>query len=203
MLYLGTHNSGTAGPLVWWQWIFTPIFQLVSKCQNLTISEQLDMGVKVFNLQVTLYCGEWHFSHGLCIYKEKLEDALLEMKKYASSDEPIYIQLYLDKNFFLGQNKERFRHLVLELNDWTKDKEIYILSTWIEGTDEHILSDTKIKLTEKYWTMSWAKTFGKTWVDKLPLPKRHAKKYNGDYKYKYDNWSDDREYLMLDFVEIP
>ena len=51
--------------------------------------------------------------------------------------------------------------------------------------------------------MSWAKTFGTTWVDKLPLPKRHARKYNGEYKYKYDTWSDDREYLMLDFVEIP
>jgi hypothetical protein len=45
--------------------------------------------------------------------------------------------------------------------------------------------------------MSWAKTNSKSWIDYIPLPKRHAKKYNKEYVEQ--NKSD---YLMLDFIEI-
>lgn len=202
MLYFGTHNSGTAGPLVWWQWIFTWIFQLVSQCQDLTIKEQLDSGVKVFNFQVTYYKGEWHFSHGLCIYKEKLSDAINLLHEYATEDNPIYFQLYLDKNFFLGQNKEEFEFYVLsELQHICgKDKPIKMLNAWIEGTNTYpYKSGLKINLVEKYWTKTWGDNYGESWIDKLPLPKRHAKKYNSTYKKEY---KEKAKYLMLDFFEL-
>jgi hypothetical protein len=38
--------------------------------------------------------------------------------------------------------------------------------------------------------------YGKSWIDKLPLPKRHAKKYNKKYKERCV-----KNYLMLDFYE--
>ena len=44
--------------------------------------------------------------------------------------------------------------------------------------------------------MGWAKANAKSWIDYLPLPKRHAKVYNK--KYIEENKAD---YLMLDFVE--
>lgn len=202
MFSFGTHNSGTAGPLVWWQWIFTWIFQLVSQCQDLSIKEQLDKGVKVFNFQVTYYMGEWHFSHGLCVYKEKLKDAIDLLYEHATEENPIYFQLYLDKNFFLGQNKEKFRELVLEELQFTCGKKLPVkmLNAWIEGTDEYpYKSGIKIDLIEKYWTMTWGKNYGKNWIDRLPLPKRHAKKYNSQYK---SDCKDKCKYLMLDFFEL-
>ena len=201
MFYYGTHNSGTAGPLVWWQWIFTWFFQLVSQCQNLSIKEQLDKGVKVFNLQVVWYNGDWHFSHGLCVYKEKLKDAISLMNDYSTENNRIYFQLYLDKNFFLGQNKDKFHDLVNELIYICGPlQKVILLNAWIEGSDiRPYSSGISLNLVEKYWTKSWAKNNSKTWVDKLPLPKRHAEIYNSKYKSEY---KDKVDYLMLDFFEI-
>lgn len=200
MFYYGTHNSGTAGPLVWWQWIFTWIFQLVSQCQNLSIKEQLERGVKVFNLQVVWYNGEWHFSHGLCVYKEKLKDAISLMNDYATEDTRIYFQLYLDKNFFLGQNEDRFYDLIEELMvPCSPTQKVVLLNAWIEGKIHVYNSGVNIGLIEKYWTLSWSKFNSKSWIDRLPLPKRHAKIYNSQYKLEY---KDKAKYLMLDFFEL-
>lgn len=201
MLYFGTHNSGTGGSLVWWQWLLTPIFQLVSQCQEKSIEEQLEMGVKVFNLQITWYKGDWHFSHGLCVYKEKFSDALNLMESYARVNSPIYYQLYLDKNFFLGQDKDKFLDLVKKLSfRHSPEDNVKLLYAWIEGTDNYPYSSgIKLNLQEHYWTTDWANLYGESWVDKLPLPKRHAKKYNKDYKEKCKN---SNVYLMLDFFEI-
>ena len=204
MLYYGTHNSCTYGKLVWWQWLFTPIFQLFSKCQDKNLEEQIKMGVKVFNFQVTWYKGDWYFSHGLCTYREKLRDALELMNQFATEEDPLYFQLYLDKNFFLGQNKDEFRDLLENELSLTcsPGRTVILLGAWIEGTTEYpYKSGVKINLKEHYWTSGWAEKYGKSWIDKLPLPKRHAEKYNSEYKKKYKNPESDT-YLMLDYFEI-
>ena len=94
---LGTHNSATSGKTVWWQRLFSWAISPTSRCQTKSIEEQLLGGVRLFNLQVCRYKGEWHISHGLSIYEEKLFDILDQMKKYKG----IVFQLYLDKNFFV------------------------------------------------------------------------------------------------------
>lgn len=200
-MFYGTHNSGTAGPLVWWQWIFTWAFQLVSKCQNLSIKEQLERGVKVFNLQVVWYKGDWHFSHGLCVYREKLSDAINLMNDYATKDTRVYFQLYLDKNFFLGQNKDKFYDLVEDLAIVCSPmQKVIMLKAWIEGSEKHPYdSGINLNIIERYWTMSWSKINGTSFIDKLPLPKRHARIFNSEYKSVY---KDKADYLMLDFFEI-
>ena len=89
-MILGTHNSGTGEELVWWQRPLSFIFHLLSRCQSRTIAEQLINGVKLFNLQVTYYRGEWRFSHGCSIYTTNLLDAIKKMKRHATKDRPIY-----------------------------------------------------------------------------------------------------------------
>ena len=169
-MILGTHNSATGGRLLWWLRPLAWLINLTSKCQNKTISEQLEDGVKVFNLQVTRYKGEWVFSHGLAIYKEKLFDALELMK-----NKPVYFQLYLDDNFITGQPCEQFRELVKEIKVKYKDQFLY---AWIEGSKEYFYSDNHINYEEHYWTLGWVKKNSKSILDWLPLPKYHAKKYN-------------------------
>ena len=200
MFYFGTHNSGTSGKLVWWQRIFSPIFNLVSKCQDLSISEQLERGVKVFNFQVTWYKGDWHFSHGLCIYEEKLLDALNLLKKHARPECKIYFQIYLDKNFFLEQNERKFEELLVDLRREYTDGDVLMTSYWIEGkTPRPILYvDMPLPLVEHYWSLSWSKILGDDILDRLPLPKYHAKKCNSTYKKAYKDFDG---YLMLDFFE--
>jgi hypothetical protein len=48
--YLGTHNSGTSSKLVWWQRPLGWLLHLTSRCQTLSIEEQLKNNVRLFNL---------------------------------------------------------------------------------------------------------------------------------------------------------
>ena len=197
MIY-GTHNSATGGHLVWWlrplAWVINP----TSKCQDRTINDQLADGVKLFNLQVAYVGGKWRFSHGLAVYKEDVLEAIAMIKACATKEEPIYIQLYLDKCFWGGQNVEEFENLIEAVRLAYCDNSFYILSSWVEGTKYYPYSDgKKISLEEHYWTKTWGKMYGKTWIDKLPLPKRHARKFNAKYKRECK-----KKYLMLDYYEL-
>lgn len=198
-MILGTHNSGTSGKLVWWQRLFGWFIHLTSRCQNRTIEEQLQDGVRLFNLQVTRYKGQWVFSHGLAIYKEKLNDALALFEKYATKENQIVFQLYLDDNLFLGQPCEEFRALSKTMAKiYHKDCPVKLLYTWIEGSKEYPYnSGISISCEEHYWTMGWAKNNALSIIDFLPLPKRHAKEWNAYYKVNCK-----AKYLMLDFYEL-
>ena len=190
---LGTHNSATSGATVWWQRPFEWLLDITSRCQNKSIEEQLEGGVRLFNLQVCRYNEEWHISHGLCIYKEKLFDILDQLKQYKG----IVIQLYLDDNFFVGQDEEEFIKLVEEVKKNYCSPDFIMHMAWIEGTDKYPhKTEQKLSIEEHYWTKSWADKFAGSWVEKLPLPKSHAKKYNNAYIENCKN-----EYLMLDFFE--
>ena len=194
-MILGTHNSGTGEELVWWQRPFAWLINPFSQCQSRTVSEQLINGVKLFNMQITYYMGEWRFSHGCSIYKTKFLDVLKIMKKHSSSTKPIYYQLYLDKNPLTGQNVKKFEELINVLKEYSKKTNVKLLYAWVEGTEYYpYINIKKLDISEHYWTRTWAKD--KSWFNKIPLPKRHAKKYNKEY---IEN--NTHEYLMLDFYE--
>lgn len=196
MIY-GTHNSATSGKLVWWQWLFGWFIHLTSRCQDRTLEEQLKDGVRLFNLQITKYKGAWVFSHGLAIYREKLNDALALFEKYATKDNPVYFQLYLDDNLFLGQPCEEFRELITDFVErYNKDNKVQLCYGWIEGSKEYF-GGIPIDFEEHYWTLGWAKNNALSVIDYLPLPKRHAKEWNALYKVDCK-----AKYLMLDFYEL-
>ena len=195
-MILGTHNSATGGQLLWWlkplAWVINP----TSKCQDRTIAQQLADGVKVFNLQVAYVNGKWRFSHGLAVYKEDVWETLKLMKLCASVKAPIYFQLYLDKCFWCKQDVEEFEWLIEIIKNEYCDDSFYILRSWVEGTKYYPYScGKKISLEEHYWTMGWVKSAKpKCLLDRLPLPKYHAKKYNSKYKSECK-----KKYLMLDY----
>lgn len=199
-LLFGTHNSGTSSKLVWWQWLFSPLLHLTSRCQSRTISEQISDGVVLFNFQVCYYANDWHFSHGLCIYRDKLFDAIHLIQDELKRDDKkkIYIQLSLDKNFLIGQNIDEYVKLVnLLLTEYNSER-LVIMSCIIEKGE--VLYSNKnhwLKYEEHYWTMGWYEKNGKSIFDKIPLPKRHAKKYNKEYIK-----SCKKDVLMLDFYEL-
>lgn len=198
-MIFGTHNSATGGRLLWWlrplAWVINP----TSKCQDKSIADQLADGVKLFNLQVAYDGKRWRFSHGLALYKEDVLETIAKMKSCATKDEPIYFQLYLDKCFWCKQDEIAFIELVSIIRAELLEDGIFMMfDPWIEGTNEHLKMGNvfeKISLEEHYWTRSWSKD--KFWVDKLPLPKYHARKFNA--KYKENNKA---KYLMLDYYEL-
>ena len=194
----GTHNSATGGQLVWWLRPLAWLVNATSKCQTKSIAEQLEDGVRLFNLQVTKYNGEWVFSHGTAIYKEELFSTLALMLHYATQEKPIYFQLVLDNNWFTGQPEEEFRELVELIVDDLKAANLKMLYAWIEGSGEYpYKSGIQLSYNENYWTFDWAKNYAKNLLDWLPLPKRHAKKHNREYKANCKS-----EFLMLDYYEL-
>lgn len=197
-MIFGTHNSATGGRLVWWlrplAWVINP----TSKCQDKTIKEQLEDGVKLFNLQVTWDGQRWRFSHGLALYEEDVIETIAIMRACATAKEPIYFQLYLDKSYWHEQDEFAFAKLVAQIKGAFICPYFVMLSAWVEGTNKYPhKSESGINLSEHYWTMGWVKSAKpKNLLDRLPLPKYHAKKYNA--KYRAEN---NAKYLMLDYYD--
>ena len=182
---IGTHNSATGGKLVWWLRPFAWLLHLTSRCQNRTIKEQIKDGVKLFNLQVCKYKGDWYISHGLCIYEQKLFPILKLLKK----QENIIIQLTLDQNFWVKQDQEEFIHLVGIVKRRYCSPNFILHKAWIQGTNKYPhKTGYNLDIEECYWNVK---------KSLLPLPKIHAKKYN---KYYIENCKAD--YLMLDYYNI-
>ena len=194
----GTHNSATGGKLLWWlkplSWVINP----TSKNQDRTLAEQLADGVKLFNLQVAYIGGKWRFTHGLAVYEEDVFKTL-KLMKLCASKEPIYFQLYLDECLWCKKSIRRFIDLVDVVKKMYCNSNFIMLDAWIEGTDIHLhrgLSD--ISIEEHYWSKGWVKsTKPKCMLDRLPLPRFHAKRYNKSYKQNCKS-----DYLMLDFYNL-
>lgn len=200
MKILGTHNSATGGQLLWWLRLLAWIINPTSKCQDRTIQEQLIDGVKVFNLQVAYVNGKWRFSHGLALYKEDVMLTIRQLRAWATRHEPIYFQLYLDKSWWCKPDEIAFIELVSTIRAELLEDGIFMMfNPWIEGADEHFKMGNvfeNISLEEHYWTMGWAKTT-KKWYNYIPLPKRHSRLHNAEYKKNCKS-----KYLMLDFYEL-
>ena len=184
-MVLGTHNSATYSKLIWWLRPFAWILNLTSRCQNRTIKQQLEDGVRLFNLQVCKYKGDWYISHGLCIYEQELFPLLKLLRKQKN----IIIQLYLDENFWVKQDQEEFVHLVGIVKRRYCSPDFILQKAWIQGTNKYPHKTSySLNIEECYWNKK---------KSLLPLLKQHAKKYNKQY---IDNCKSD--YLMLDYYNI-
>lgn len=194
---IGTHNSATGERLCRWLRPFAWVVNPFSKCQERNIAEQLADGVRVFNLQIASIGGKWRFTHGAAVYEGDVHATLELMESFAGTDEPIYFQLYLDRCLWAASAQRAFVELVEEIRKELCSDRFIMLSAWIEGTDIYpYRSGERISLEEHYWSMTWAKS-RKRPLDYIPLPKRHARLYNG--KYRVDCRC---EYLMLDYYNL-
>ena len=194
MVY-GTHNSFTSYKLIWWCYLI-PFIRLTSRCQSKTLEEQLDSNVRVFNIQIAKYKGEWMVSHGLAWFDAYFIILLKHLSDYAVKNKTyIYIRLSYDNHFFMKKDIEGFK----EIAEITKNAPmIKILECSIEHFNSHEQLNeyvtAEIDKEEHYWTLTWAKSMCK-FKYYMPYPKYWAKKYNNSY---IENCKS--KYLMLDYV---
>ena len=78
---IGTHNSMTyLKPSKWYMYMFRFAF----RCQSLTIDQQLECGIRVFDLRVRMNKNnKWVFAHGLVEFKgDNIYDVVERISKY-------------------------------------------------------------------------------------------------------------------------
>lgn len=95
---LGSHNSITGYPCPW----YLRVFNIFAKCQSKTIAEQLDAGVRFFDLRVKAKAdGSCRFAHGIVSYHANgLYSAVYELMDYMAhhAGETVYYRVMLEYN---------------------------------------------------------------------------------------------------------
>lgn len=176
---IGTHNSMTYLPLKHW-WMYP--FNWIAKCQSLSIEEQYELGVRLFDIRIS-YDKDYNleFRHGLIAYKGNVIETLSYLN---SKQEPIQIRIILekpDKDQLFGLDIIRFQKLFPNLTFYEGRKK----STW-----KQIVSLPLLDLNQLVGSMS-----GKL-LYKI-FPKLYAKKYNEINVHTYLDYKP----LLIDFYD--
>ena len=87
---IGSHNSWSYAPIKQW---YIPAF--VCKCQNIDIKEQYIRGVRVFDLRVRRYKGNWYTAHGSACF---LTDFLSDLRWLNTQDDIVSVRVLLEYN---------------------------------------------------------------------------------------------------------
>lgn len=185
MLKIATHDSGTGERGLT---IFHDMFSFFSKCQDKTIVEQWNNGVRYFDLRVS---KSLHLAHGLWESKITLEEVLNGLNELAKDDSknPTYIMITIERNY----NDEIIYELVSYLRSLKKKYSnlIFISINRKRPKWETIVFYKQVKCVSDYlsvpWITEWKKINLKNWKRYIPIPrilhKNHVRKYpfNGEY----------------------
>lgn len=175
---LATHNSLT---YLCPQWYLRP-FAWVGRCQNLTLEQQLNYGVRYFDIRVKfMKDGRIVSGHGLLTYTVNIADVLylLDLKKDCT------VRLTLENRNNNG--RERFREFCKEVP--MEFPNIEFVGGYVKGTWENIGQLGWESCLEEYWTFSWKHP--------IPFPYMYAKRNNKGY-VNVGAWN----FLMLDFINV-
>lgn len=179
---LGTHNSLSYLPC---QWYFKP-FNFMAKCQNLTITEQYNLGVRYFDIRVKYNKNNIAKSgHGLASYNVLIDDVLDLLEQ---QNEKVIVRLFLENNFFNPtKHDEIFKK---DIDKWmNKYKNI----TFVNGGCRYkwkafVPQSIEVEICHaEYWKMKFC----------IPFPLYWAKRNNMALKAKMN----DELYSIFDFVE--
>lgn len=182
---IGTHNTMTY--LKPKKWYLYP-FRFIARCQSLSIKEQYDLGVRIFDIRITYdKKGRVEFRHGLIAYKGDVYDTLAWLN---SHNVPIKIRILLE------EGKESPEKEFLFIRDLNRFQIIYPNLSFYEGRRKfdwkQLVKLPNLDVTQIVSSMQGNK------IDDL-WPWLYAKLHNKENleKYKY------KEYILMDFINEP
>lgn len=187
MSRLSTHNSlSYLKPIHWYHNPLKPWHQ----CQDLTLQEQYDYNVRLFDVRVKLINNTWHYVHNMVDYGTMEEHS--EVNEFFETHPDAKIRLCLDmrdKDKFTEEYKNKFLDLCRNLmynHSWNIDR-IIDFATWNE------YKTPTINYTEYHVSVS-----GK-WYNYIFGTKLFAKLKNEKY---ISNQTDTEMYYMIDYVQF-
>ncbi len=191
MLKIATHNSGTGEK---GKTFFHDLFSIFSKCQNKTILEQWNSGVRFFDLRIE---NELHLAHGLWSSKITLLDVLDMLNEISLTDKEnsTFVMITIERNYhektitslvnYLMTLKKKYNNLHFVSINRKRPK-------W-----ETVVFYNKVKYVNDYvsvpWLTEWEHFNLKNWKRFIPIPKilhkNHVRKYKFNTNY----------FVMVDF----
>lgn len=180
---LGTHNSMTY--LKPKKWYLYP-FRFVAKCQSMTLEDQYNSGIRLFDIRVTYdRNGTPEFRHGLMAYKGDVYNYLNWLN---DRKEPIKIRLILEIK------KPDYLIEIFFIKDCERFKELYPNLTFYEGRRKcdwkQIVTLPTLNVEQPVSSMDGPNKLNDLW------PWLYAKKHNAESRVKYK----DAEYVLMDFI---
>ena len=110
-----------------------PLFNLISifwKCQKLDITEQYNLGVRIFDVRVYRYKNQWGVAHGM-VHFDFYFKSLLTLCEYFIKNYPdSYIRIYLEDN--VNNKNENIKEIFLKETEYVKS--IFKDIIWEIGT---------------------------------------------------------------------
>lgn len=204
-MLIGTHNSLTGSKIYGWQRYFSWLISPFSKCQDYSLLQQYNKGIRIYDIQVAKHKNTWRASHGFVWYQSTI-DALYEVLDMAEDDDNLIgIRIGLDNHWrFSKFSKEAEKLEFLDLVDkLSKHPNLRILEVYIEKPWDIIYRTPGYdkEVFEKYWSLSWAKTKMKHWWQfyyYLPIPVLWASIYFNEW-YR-EAIKADRNIFITDFI---
>lgn len=185
---LASHNSMTYLPPK--KWYLYP-FRFIARCQSKSIVEQYEhYNIRMFDLRIAFdKDGDPEFRHGLIAYKGDVYKTL----QYLNSKKDVSVRILLEKG-----NKLHEVLFTLALADWQRE---YPNIKFFGGVKKKtwepiILLPEGPTYEDKYSSCNTNYTTGSIWDDWFPW--LYAK-FNNKKNIKKGT---DKEYLMIDFVNI-
>lgn len=170
---LASHNSLSYYPPQWW---VIP-FNWMAKCQSLTIEQQYERGVRLFDIRVKIVDGKVYSGHGIATYIVDFDTIFSFLNEKGDCTVRI-IQETSDDNLFVNfvENLMRLYHDIKYVGgqrkkDWKK-----------------MINLPEPDLNHLYWKHE------RWWM--IPCPYLYAKKHNEENQ-KYLN---DSSWSMFDFL---
>lgn len=199
---LATHNSLSGyAPKKWWMKILNPF----AKCQSLSIEEQYNRGVRMFDIRVRPHT--WEAAHGLVTYDVDVDKMLTSLEEKAQAEHTtIYIRLCCENNVSKWSEWDR----VMFTGYWDFCNKAYKHLTFCGGYMKRgwykFIGVRDPEYLELYRTFNHYKSQS-GWKNRLksileyikhPLPEYWAKRDNARYLDENENYDG---FIMLDFVE--
>lgn len=192
---IGSHNTFSyLPPKNFWG----KITRLWNKCQDKTIQEQYDAGVRYFDIRIKLIDGFWHIVHNNVDYGSCYYPTLASMFNKLAPKDNVYIRIILDvrkipKN--KEEYKEKFLNYINMFNAYiVKPDNVHLDSAIVYWEWKELLKPS-IEVKEYHASVS-AK-----WYQYIFGTKKFAKLSNRYVRQTYYYYGEDNErVLLLDYV---
>lgn len=197
---LGTHNSNTyLKPRKWWM----RLINFTSKCQKLTIKEQLEHGVRYFDFRIRykIHKKEWINCHGLVEYESSVIDLLEDINLFSKENkEPVHIRLVYDDtltdNFIKSCSDETLyvisQHLVRVIKPDYVSWELIRKSNWQKIAENGETPAFEIvDCFRNYRGYKW-----------IPWPQHWIKKHKNEIQQKINSSVDKDTVFLCDRVDL-